>query len=180
MQIQQSDADGGINPLIPPQPPPTPQTQPSNIQDPAGTVMLVAVGFVVFLSLYRRRQNALHNLRNFTTIGVLAYVAYLLARSDPNYLAAAPLIAGLVGFMFYAMRPKRGRNISKSVRRTKIKEWESKTGKRFNPRKHELDHIVPFSKGGSHTGDNLRVLEKGLNRSKGAQNPWWDIFGLWQ
>jgi hypothetical protein len=46
-----------------------------------------------------------------------------------------------------------------------------KTGKKFNPRKHELDHEIAFSKGGSHTAENPRVLEKKRNRSNGAESP---------
>ena len=37
--------------------------------------------------------------------------------------------------------------------------------------KIELDHIVPYSKGGQHTVDNLRVLCKPCNRRKGASMP---------
>lgn len=73
--------------------------------------------------------------------------------------------------------PGRSRYIPASVRRRKIAEHELRTGKKFNPRKHELDHEVAFSKGGSHTEDNLRVVEKSKNRSKGAKSPWWDLLG---
>jgi hypothetical protein len=31
---------------------------------------------------------------------------------------------------------------------------------------HEVDHIVPISKGGSHTPDNLQVITKDANRRK--------------
>lgn len=34
---------------------------------------------------------------------------------------------------------------------------------------HEVDHIHPLSKGGTHTPDNLQVLTQSENRSKGAR-----------
>jgi hypothetical protein len=155
-------------------PPPPPNL------DPTIVVIVAVVCCVLFLALYPRRKNAAHNLRHYLVVGVFGYIAYRVAQSDPRYLEAAPIIGIAVAIAIYAMRPKRGRSIPKAVRRKTIADWEKKTGKKFNPRKHEIDHVVPFSKGGSHTDDNLRVLEQGRNRSKGAQNPWWDIFGLWQ
>jgi hypothetical protein len=47
-------------------------------------------------------------------------------------------------------------------------------------RKYEVDHIVPVSRGGIHHPNNLVILEKGLNRSKGSNHwPWlgWFIRG---
>ena len=39
------------------------------------------------------------------------------------------------------------------------------------PPGHEVDHIVPLSKGGKHHEDNLQYLTISENRSKG--NRWW-------
>jgi len=39
------------------------------------------------------------------------------------------------------------------------------------PEGHEVDHIVPLSKGGKHHEDNLQYLTIKENRSKG--NRWW-------
>ena len=44
-------------------------------------------------------------------------------------------------------------------------------GEKFDPEKHHIDHVWPFSKGGSHTTDNLRVIEKKRNLRKGAKRP---------
>jgi hypothetical protein len=167
-----------INPLIPPQPPP--QTPVGPAQPNAILIVIVVVGFLMLVGIRPRRESILHKLRYLIIAGIVGYLAYLIAGSDPKYQAASSVIAILVVVMIYAMRPARRRRIPKSIRRRTITDWEHKTGKRFNARTHELDHIVPFSKGGSHTSDNLRVLEKERNRSKGAKNPWWDIFGLWQ
>ena len=39
------------------------------------------------------------------------------------------------------------------------------------PKGHEVDHIIPLSKGGKHHEDNLQYLTVTENRSKG--NRWW-------
>ncbi len=69
------------------------------------------------------------------------------------------------------------RYIPRSVRRKVIKRFESATGQKYNSRDLEIDHVVPFSKGGSSTEDNLRVIPRRENRAKGAKSPWWDLPG---
>ena len=95
-----------------------------------------------------------------------------------RYVPLESLLGGIVVALIVMQRmPGRSRHIPQSVRRKKIAEFELRTGKKFNPRKHELDHEVPFSRGGSHSEDNLRVTEKAKNRSKGSKSPWWDLLG---
>ena len=55
-------------------------------------------------------------------------------------------------------------------------EWEAVIardlkGERFDPNLHDVDHIVPFSKGGDHSEANLRVLSRSENRRRGAKMP---------
>ena len=40
------------------------------------------------------------------------------------------------------------------------------------PPGHEVDHIIPISKGGLHTPENLQYLTVSENRSKGAKLDW--------
>ena len=40
------------------------------------------------------------------------------------------------------------------------------------PPGHEVDHIIPISKGGLHTPENLQYLTISQNRSKGAKLDW--------
>ncbi len=40
------------------------------------------------------------------------------------------------------------------------------TGKPLTPETAEVDHILPVSRGGTHTIDNLQILHKSINRSK--------------
>jgi HNH endonuclease len=139
------------------------------------------IGFVVvtllLLAVRRRRESILHWLRRAIAVEATYFgVAILLSRVGRTGLES--LLGGLVaGFLVNQMMPGRSRYIPASVRRRKIAEHELRTGKKFNPRKYELDHEVPFSRGGSHTTDNLRVVEKRRNRSKGAKAPWWDLLG---
>jgi len=98
-------------------------------------------------------------------------VVYFMVHAGRTALEA--LLAGVLsGFLVNQMTPSRSRHIPAIVRRRKIAEYELRSGKKFNPRKHELDHEVPFSRGGSHTEDNLVVTEKQRNRSKGNNSPW--------
>lgn len=40
------------------------------------------------------------------------------------------------------------------------------------PEGHEVDHIIPLSKGGLHHQDNLQYLPRKINRSKGSRLDW--------
>ncbi len=105
----------------------------------------------------------------------LGVVTYLQQKgSTPETAFLGGVIAALVlnGFV-----PNRSRYIPKSERRMAIGRFESETRQKYDPQLHDLDHIVPFSKGGSNTADNLRVTTQRENRSKGAKSPWWDLFG---
>ena len=44
-------------------------------------------------------------------------------------------------------------------------------GRRYSGRDMDIDHIWPYSRGGSNTEDNLRVVERSRNRRKGAKRP---------
>jgi hypothetical protein len=81
------------------------------------------------------------------------------------------VIAGVVALIFFGrwQGRKRSRYISKATRRAVI-ERDLK-GEQFDPEKHHVDHVWPFSRGGSHTADNLRVIAKKKNLRKGAKRP---------
>ena len=143
------------------------------------TLYIVAAVVVFFLlvSIRRRREAIRHRIRRVIAVeGTYLGVAYVLAQIGRTGVES--LLGGIVAALIVnQFMPGRSRHIPASVRRRKIADYELRTGKKFNSRKHELDHEVPFSKGGSHTEDNLRVVEKKKNRSKGAKAPWWDLLG---
>jgi hypothetical protein len=140
-------------------------------------VVVAAVGFAFLLSLYRRREHYAYKfkliLRMELAYGVAVFIAVQLGRQQLE-----PILWGVVaGFVVFMKTKPRGRYISASVRRRRKAEYELRTGKKFNPRKIEYDHDVPHARGGGSTEDNIRVVEKRKNRSKGAKSPWWDLLG---
>lgn len=146
--------------------------------DQQWAVAILALIAVVFgLSVWRRRQNLRHNLTQLAVSIVAAVVVYSIFQTVPEWQPAAAIAAGIVGFLLYARRPSRKRGTKAQVRRRVIAKWVASTGKKYDSRTHEIDHIVPFAKGGGETEDNLRVIEKKANRSKGAKSPWWDVIG---
>jgi hypothetical protein len=150
----------------------------SAMSSEAAIVLLgCAVFFPVLLGVYRRREGIRHRLRGV----ILVEITYLLVGLLLLNLGLSPavaILAGVVsGLLVDRSTPTRSRYIPQSERRKAIARWELKTGRKFNPRLYHVDHIVPFAKGGSSTADNLQVLERRKNLSKGAKSPWWDLLG---
>lgn len=146
---------------------------------PLTALAYLAGGLLAFMyvrTVWARRENLLYNVRAFVVCAVIGAVIYWLMQNDAQLAPAAPLTAILVAGLAFRMRPGRRRYVRAPDRRRAIAKWELKTGKKFDPRKHELDHVVPFSRGGSSTRDNLRVEDRKYNRSKGAKSTsWWDL-----
>lgn len=145
--------------------------------DSLARLVVFVIIFLFLMAVRRRREAIRHAIRRIFIVEVTYLgVAYLLAqigRSPVESILGGILIAIVVN----QWMPGRSRHIPASVKRRKIAEYERTTGEKYNPRKVELDHVIPFSKGGSHTEDNLRIVEKRKNRSKGARSPWWDFLG---
>jgi Flp pilus assembly protein TadB len=136
-------------------------------------VLLLAPG------IWRRRESIRFRLR-VLLVGEATYLLVLMCLVKLEWPAPQALVcAVLAGMVVIALQLQRRRKryIPRSERRRAIARFEYKTGRKYNPRIHEIDHIVPFSKGGSNTADNLRVVERGMNRAKGARSPWWDLLG---
>lgn len=135
--------------------------------NPAFVFILAAIAGLILMSFWARRGYFFYG-------GSLMYFLFML---NPQFRPAAPLVGIVVAFLLFSLRPQRKRGTKAEVRRRVIAKWTASTGKKFNPRSHEIDHIVPFAKGGSETEDNLRVIERKKNRAKGAKSPWWDLLG---
>jgi hypothetical protein len=141
-------------------------------------IIVIVFAVAYFASFWPRRHNALHNFKWMIVAGTVGFIEYLIFQTNGWN---GPAKWGIIIFsviVLYRSRPSQSnRRISNAVRRRVVADWQRKTGEKFNSRKYELDHIIPFSRGGGHTFDNLRVIEKSRNRSKGAQLPRWDIVG---
>ena len=81
------------------------------------------------------------------------------------------LVAGFVALVLFGkwQGKRRSRHIPKSIKRAVIAR--DLKDEEYDPTIHHLDHLWPFSKGGSHTTDNLRVIAKKRNLKKGAKRP---------
>ena len=144
---------------------------------PSWILLLLPLAFVLAPGIWRRRESIRFRLR-VVIVGEATYLLVTLGLAKAGWSAPQALVCGLLTGLVVAML-QRGRNryVPRSERRKAIARFESKTGRRYNPRIHDLDHVVPFSRGGSNTADNLRVIERSTNRAKGARSPWWDLLG---
>ena len=60
------------------------------------------------------------------------------------------------------------------TKRQAIAKFEKESGETFNRRIHEFDHVLAHSRGGGNAEDNIQVLHRKKNRSKGARRNWQD------
>jgi 5-methylcytosine-specific restriction endonuclease McrA len=117
------------------------------------------------------REGARLFLGNLTvaTVVFILLKSFLTGRVQSNSATAMSWVAGLAVFGFRKQLTRRTRHIPKSVKRAVIKR--DLEGEQYDPRKHHIDHRWPFSRGGSNTVDNLRVIAKEKNLKKGARLP---------
>jgi hypothetical protein len=142
---------------------------------------LVALAIVVFVCLVAaglaaRTESIRHGARRLVAAGAFGVFAFWFASESGVRQDHSQVFGVLTAVGMFAAFPKRRRRIRESDRRRAIARFELKTGKKFNPRRHELDHVIPFSRGGNSTADNLEVVEKARNRRKGSRAPGWDPF----
>ncbi|MGD0501046.1 MAG: HNH endonuclease [Bryobacteraceae bacterium] len=147
--------------------------------------IIFIVGAVISLYWLRAqlaREGARMFLRNLLKAAMVfcALMSMLTGfRSQTHLLPSQEqIIAGFVALISFGkwQSKKRSRYISKATRRAVIERGLK--GEEFDPQKHHIDHVWPFSKGGSHTTDNLRVIEKKKNLQKGAKRP--RLREMWQ
>lgn len=147
--------------------------------DPIIDWIIFSIATLLCLYWLRALRLAREGARLFLSNLLKAVVAYCLLRiflglvQIQMYLPQVQdhMIAGVAAFVFFAQlqRRKRSRYIPQSVKRRVISR--DLTDEEYDPTKHHIDHVWPFSKGGSHTSDNLRVIDKKKNLKKGAKRP---------
>jgi hypothetical protein len=143
--------------------------------DPTADWIIFGVGLVVCLYWLRALRLAREGARLFLGNLAIAAVVFalcmlLLTGKFPNKgVIAISGMAGLAAFGFRKKKTRRTRHISKSVKRAVISR--DLKGETYDSTRHHIDHVWPFSKGGSNTADNLRVIPKERNLKKGAKRP---------
>ncbi len=143
--------------------------------DPGVDWVLFVLGAVVCVYWLRALRLAREGARRFLRNLAIATLIFLLCQLLLSGTTLQPQNRILVSFVIAAVvlsaraSAPRSRRIPKSIRDSVIAR--DLKDQRFDPKKHHIDHVWPFSKGGSHTPDNLRVTEKRANLQKGAKRP---------
>jgi hypothetical protein len=144
--------------------------------DPTIDWIIFGVGALLCLYWLRALRLAREGARLF--LGNLAFAALafvtlvVLFAQTPLSQKNSILVAGFLALVVFSVRRKRfrrSRYIPKSIKRAVIAR--DLKGEEYDSSKHHIDHVWPFSKGGSNTSDNLRVVEKKRNLRKGAKRP---------
>ena len=149
-------------------------------QPPTNVLTVVAIVGALVLAWYlyqigsRKKETIRYKLRR----AVIAMVVYLIMAIVLTKQALPPLeavvVSALVGMgsaWLLVRPPTRDRRIPKAVRRQVIARDLTSKGLRWDPAKHHIDHVVPFSRGGDNSARNLRVVEKQKNLRKGSKMP---------
>lgn len=134
--------------------------------------LYILAGFAAFGFFYRRREAIIHAVRGTVLACICATVAFLLLWKAGLSPINSYVVALVIAVLVRRTQPRRSRYIPARVKRQVIAKWERETGESFNRRIHEIDHTLPHSRGGGNFEDNLRVLTKKQNRSKGAGHRW--------
>jgi hypothetical protein len=147
--------------------------------DPNADWIIFVVGAVVCLYWLRALRLAREGARRFLRhvvqaclVFIAATVALAALRPQTHLKTSQEQVSAVVVALILFGRwqgRKRSRYIPKGTRRAVIQR--DLKGEAFDPEKHHVDHVWPFSRGGSHTVDNLRVIEKKRNLRKGAKRP---------
>jgi hypothetical protein len=144
--------------------------------NPTADYIALGVGALVCLYWLRALRLARHGVRLFLrnlAIGFLLFLGCKFFLSKMHIQEGNTWIlsffAAVTTVLYRKSTTRRSRSIPASVRRAVIAR--DLKGEEYDPNKHHLDHVWPFSKGGSHTADNLRVIARRKNLQKGARRP---------
>jgi hypothetical protein len=104
-------------------------------------------------------------------VALVAFVGaavYLQGRLQSVELTLVAVAVGIATAFVLVDAPKRSRYIPRHVREAVVRR-DLKEGDRRKD--FEFDHIVPWSKGGDNSVENVRLLHRTKNRAKRAKMP---------
>ncbi len=136
------------------------------------TALYVIAGFLAFAFLWRRREAFTYLVRRVLIASCCAALTFILLWKGGLPPAGAYIGALVVGVLVRLAEPRRSRYVSARAKRQAIAKFEKETGETFNRRVHEFDHMLAHSRGGGNAEDNIQVLSRKKNRSKGAKRRW--------
>lgn len=139
----------------------------------------VGVLYIVARVFHRKESFIWHLQRSFVLLGAYFCVIYT-ARAFNRAVVESVLWGAVTMLALDNFIPRRRRRPMTAARRKAIERWEKQTGQKFQPGEHEIDHVIPYAKGGDNAQYNLRVLAVKENRSKGKKSPRWDLIGRWK
>lgn len=134
--------------------------------------LYIFAGIVAFAFLFRRREAIAHAIRGTLIAFVCAIVVFVLLLKAGLSPINSYISALVVGVLIRLGEPRRSRYVSARAKRQTIAKFEKETGESYTRRIHEIDHKLAHSRGGGNKEDNLQVLTRKKNRSKGANAIW--------
>jgi len=138
-------------------------------------VLIVAGIFVLYcLKAVRLSRDAVRQALRLFILGFLAGIVYYLWRGQ---MGGDPLWGDGLFFGVFALifTRKRSRHIPADAKRRVIeRDFKGRTHE-YDPKRHHVHHKWAFARGGGHTPDNLRVIDKDKNLKKGKKRP-----GIWE
>ena len=136
----------------------------------------IVFGLYVLKAVRLSRESLRPILKRFILgflIGLLYYAQWGKPSGDKP-INNGIFFGALVAAVFHK---KRSRHIPNAVKRAaRARDFKGREHE-YDPKKHHYHHKQPFARGGSHTLDNIRLIDKETNLKKGAKRPsLWDMF----
>jgi hypothetical protein len=140
-----------------------------------GVGLLAAIVLFYVIQVGKRMRRTLAFRLKRTVVGMTLYaISVKLCLVDHCSPIETIAISLGVSFLFVRLMPtpKRSRYVPARVKRAVIgRHLGGDRDAEYDSERYHLDHIVPLSKGGDTSIENLRVLPKEKNLKKGARMP---------